>query len=187
MGTMIDTLQTATGEMHNTDARDAKTHLSYTLDTGLTCLLVLAITLCMNIGFEMFKGISKQGGSAQKPESPSMDRTQNADPKRVERGNAPIEITAPDKQSHGTFVKNTVRQYHELQREELRSYQLTHAEQRIAILMLLGETNKDIAERTHMAESTVKKHVQKILTKTGTTNRKALSHLIQRRIVKKAN
>lgn len=79
-------------------------------------------------------------------------------------------------------ASDTVKRFYALQNAELAKYKLSITEQQIAILILHGESNRDIAEYMHLAESTIKKHVQRILSKTGTTNRKEFFHIIQAQV-----
>lgn len=168
----IDTPQPATQETRTTDAHHANAHLTHTLDTGLTCLVIFGVALFAHITFEMLKGEPKPDGH----EHGHGHEGENAPGKKALR-----------EQTHEACMNDTVRRYHELQLEELEHYRLTHTEQGIALLIFLGETNRQIADRIHVSESTVKKHVQKILAKTGVSNRKGLWQLIQSRIAKKAN
>ena len=53
-------------------------------------------------------------------------------------------------------------------------YHLTEREQMVIIYLMLGFTNKDIANRLHLSEYTVKEHLKRIMHKTKTTTRTGL-------------
>lgn len=66
----------------------------------------------------------------------------------------------------------------ETQTQEI-EYHLTDREKAIAIEIVKGLSNKEIAARLFIAESTVKKHVQNIYKKTEVTNRQDFKQLYQ--------
>ncbi len=53
-------------------------------------------------------------------------------------------------------------------------YHLTEREQMVIIYLMLGFTNKEIANRIHLSEYTVKEHLKRIMQKTQTTTRTGL-------------
>jgi DNA-binding CsgD family transcriptional regulator len=53
-------------------------------------------------------------------------------------------------------------------------YHLTEREQMVIIYLMLGFTNKEIANRIHLSEYTVKEHLKRIMHKTQTTTRTGL-------------
>jgi len=53
-------------------------------------------------------------------------------------------------------------------------YHLTEREQMVIIYLMLGFTNKEIANRMHLSEYTVKEHLKRIMHKTKTTTRTGL-------------
>ena len=53
-------------------------------------------------------------------------------------------------------------------------YHLTEREQMVIMYMLLGFTNKEIANRLHLSEYTVKEHVKRMMHKTYTNTRTGL-------------
>jgi DNA-binding CsgD family transcriptional regulator len=53
-------------------------------------------------------------------------------------------------------------------------YRLTEREQMVVIYLMLGFTNKEIANRIGLSEYTVKEHIKRIMHKTGTTTRTGL-------------
>jgi DNA-binding CsgD family transcriptional regulator len=53
-------------------------------------------------------------------------------------------------------------------------YRLTEREQMVIIYLMLGFTNKEIANRIHLSEYTVKEHLKRIMHKTQTTTRTGL-------------
>jgi DNA-binding CsgD family transcriptional regulator len=53
-------------------------------------------------------------------------------------------------------------------------YHLTEREQMVIIYLMLGFTNKEIANRINLSEYTVKEHLKRIMQKTQTTTRTAL-------------
>ena len=53
-------------------------------------------------------------------------------------------------------------------------YHLTEREQMVIIYLMLGFTNKEIANRMHLSEYTVKEHLKRIMHKTRTTTRTGL-------------
>ncbi len=55
-----------------------------------------------------------------------------------------------------------------------RRYHLTEREQMVIIYLMLGFTNKEIANRIHLSEYTVKEHLKRIMHKTQTTTRTGL-------------
>jgi len=55
-----------------------------------------------------------------------------------------------------------------------RRYHLTEREQMVIIYLMLGFTNKEIANRMHLSEYTVKEHLKRIMHKTKTTTRTGL-------------
>ena len=63
-------------------------------------------------------------------------------------------------------------------------YGLTPREREVLLLLVEGATNKEIADRLHVSEGTVKHHLTSIFTKTGATNRLELGLLaVQRQLV----
>lgn len=55
-----------------------------------------------------------------------------------------------------------------------RRYHLTEREQMVIIYLMLGFTNKEIANRLNLSEYTVKEHLKRIMQKTKTTTRTGL-------------
>src|SRR5262245_10737152 len=53
-------------------------------------------------------------------------------------------------------------------------YHLTEREQMVIIYLMLGFTNKEIANRLNLSEYTVKEHLKRIMQKTKTTTRTGL-------------
>ena len=53
-------------------------------------------------------------------------------------------------------------------------YRLTEREQMVIMYLTLGFTNKEIANRIHLSEYTVKEHLKRIMNKTQTTTRTGL-------------
>src|SRR4029079_1642347 len=53
-------------------------------------------------------------------------------------------------------------------------YHLTQREQMVIIYLMLGFTNKEIANRLNLSEYTVKEHLKRIMHKTKTTTRTGL-------------
>lgn len=53
-------------------------------------------------------------------------------------------------------------------------YHLTEREQMVIMYLMLGFTNKEIANRIHLSEYTVKEHLKRIMHKTQTTTRTGL-------------
>jgi DNA-binding CsgD family transcriptional regulator len=53
-------------------------------------------------------------------------------------------------------------------------YHLTEREQMVIIYLMLGFTNKEIANRINLSEYTVKEHLKRIMQKTQTTTRTGL-------------
>jgi DNA-binding CsgD family transcriptional regulator len=53
-------------------------------------------------------------------------------------------------------------------------YRLTEREQMVVIYLMLGFTNKEIANRIDLSEYTVKEHIKRIMHKTSTTTRTGL-------------
>jgi DNA-binding NarL/FixJ family response regulator len=53
-------------------------------------------------------------------------------------------------------------------------YHLTEREQMVIIYLMLGFTNKEIANRMNLSEYTVKEHLKRIMHKTKTTTRTGL-------------
>lgn len=53
-------------------------------------------------------------------------------------------------------------------------YRLTEREQMVIMYLMLGFTNKEIANRIHLSEYTVKEHLKRIMHKTQTTTRTGL-------------
>jgi DNA-binding NarL/FixJ family response regulator len=53
-------------------------------------------------------------------------------------------------------------------------YHLTQREQMVIIYLMLGFTNKEIANRLNLSEYTVKEHLKRIMQKTKTTTRTGL-------------
>ena len=62
--------------------------------------------------------------------------------------------------------------------EKLSGYGLTSRERSVVEQVLLDLSNKEIGEALNIAETTVKKHIQNILHKTGSENRETLKKLL---------
>lgn len=192
MDRMIDVLQFAEQAKQLAGGNVIGGHMTYAFGAGATCILALGLALFLHVG-------AKALLETRKPEPDHVQGSGNAHEKGGEESTAvpaqamPSRVTSPRTSSiphipaatakpRVPSASDTVKRYYTMQLEELTKYGLSHTEQRIAALILHGETNKMIAGKMHLAESTIKKHVQRILSKTGTTNRKELNHVIKKTV-----
>lgn len=152
--------------MYSANIRAAKTQLRYAFGAGLAGLVLIGLVFCLQLGLSALKDAeANQNATSQNP--------------------APKPSGNNESTKINSTINETVKHYYELQLEELKRYRFTKMQNIIAVLVLNGETNRAIAASLNIAESTVKKYVRQILTKTDTSNRKDFCSLIRIRIERK--
>lgn len=200
MDKMVNAIQTANQAKQLSDKQAARAQAAYILEVGITCALAIGLAFFVHAGFGVILEALRLGKhGAEYSLSPNAD-TNSSTSNSAAASDAPhipdrlIPLVTPPAHSkaratstppakigpqHNRPASDTVKLYYAMQLEELMQYKLSSTEQHVAALILHGETNKDIAKKLRLAESTVKKHVQKILSKTGTANRIEFNRLIK--------
>lgn len=73
------------------------------------------------------------------------------------------------------------RTHAEIVQENCVHYGLTKTEVQIVGMLYQGLSNKEIADKMHISQETVKKHVYNMFRKTGANNRSSLTHILQKK------
>lgn len=197
MGKEFNVLQMA-NQAEQLTGETAKPQITYALGAGVTCALAVGLLFFAHIGLDaLFEALKPNSQSKQKNselEAGLLGRALNDPPDKgspiegcpyISRSQMATRAHAHASQAADHIeasAGDTIRRYYELQSQELERFGLSRTEQHIATCIMHGETNRDIAEHMHLAESTIKKHVQRILSKTGATSRKELGRIVKAQV-----
>lgn len=155
-----------------TDTKIIKTQLTCSIGTGLICLLFAGLAFFKQLAQDAAKQPANNQTAANQPANTHTTITESPsdNPKPQPENNPPIIQAAVAASQELTSVEIT-RRFMDIQLNQLKRFNFSNRERNIAALVLLGETNKSIAEAIRISESTVKNYVQKIFKKTGVKSR----------------
>lgn len=105
----------------------------------------------------------------------------SAAPKENEEPTVEDTVEPPDKSRAGTPIETMVEQRH---RETLSRYSLTRREMQVALQVLEGLTDADIAEKLHIKSVTVRYHISNAYHKMGISSKTELIKLVKYKLVK---